>query len=306
MLVSAKGSPGVTASALALGAVWPRTALVVDVDPQGGDVLVGVGGGRQAAGRGIVEVLVEARHGDLLAALGRHVTRPVPHSPLVLAGFGAPGQAATVPWAPLADLLAGLPDTDVLADCGRYYPGHPITALLRRSRFTVVVTGSSLRAVRATARVLAQLRAELGSDRGRRRRVARAAGDRPGPAVLRRRDRGRLPGRGGRDAAVRPGRGAGVDRRRPPGPVVSPVGAAPRRRRPGRRAHRPPRPARPAGRRCASGGGAVSGGGATGDRGGRRAAGGDDPRPGAGPAGRGTGCGLGLGFGFGAGAAVAG
>ena len=161
IVVSAKGSPGVTASTLALGAVWPRTAIVVDVDPQGGDVLVGVGGGRNAAGRGIVEVLVEARHGDLLAALGRHVIRPVPHSPLVLAGFGAPGQAATVPWAPLADVLAGLPDTDVLADCGRYHPGHPITALLRRSRFTVVVTGSSLRAARATARVVAQLRAEL-------------------------------------------------------------------------------------------------------------------------------------------------
>ena len=160
-LVSAKGSPGVTASTLALASVWPRTAVVVDVDPQGGDVLVGVGGGRHAAGRGIVEVLVEARHGDLLAALGRHVTRPVPHGPPVLAGFGAPGQAATVPWAPLADLLDGLPDTDVLADCGRYNPGHTITALLRRSRLTLVVTGSSLRAVRATTRVVAQLRAEL-------------------------------------------------------------------------------------------------------------------------------------------------
>ena len=161
-LLSIKGSPGVTTAALALGSVWPRTALVVDVDPQGGDALAGVGGGRQAADRGIVDVLAEARYGDPQAALGRHVTRPAPHSPLLLAGFGAPGQAATVPWAPLAGVLAGLPDTDVLADCGRYCPHHPVSELLRRGRFTLVVTGSSLRAVRATARSLPLLRAELG------------------------------------------------------------------------------------------------------------------------------------------------
>ena len=142
--------------------MWPRTALVVDVDPQGGDALAGVGGGRQAADRGIVDVLAEARHGDPRVALGRHVTRPAPHSPLLLGGFGAPGQAATVPWAPLAEVLAGLPDTDVLADCGRYCPHHPLGELLRRSRVTLLVTGSSLRAVRATARGLPLLRAELG------------------------------------------------------------------------------------------------------------------------------------------------
>ena len=90
-LLSAKGSPGVTTAALALGSVWPRTALVVDVDPQGGDVLAGVGGGRQPADRGIVDVLTEARHGDPRAALARYVTRPAAHSPLLLAGFGAPG-----------------------------------------------------------------------------------------------------------------------------------------------------------------------------------------------------------------------
>jgi hypothetical protein len=161
-LVSAKGSPGVTASTLALASCWPDTAIAVDVDPQGGDVLAGVGGGSQPAGRGIVDVLVEARHGDLLAALGRQVSRPVPHSPLLLAGFGAPGQATTVPWAPLAGVLADLPGADVLADCGRFVLGHPISALLRRSHLIVVVTGSSLRAVRATARALPALRAELG------------------------------------------------------------------------------------------------------------------------------------------------
>ena len=109
-------------------------------------------------------------------------------------------------------------------------PATPITALLRRSRFTVVVTGSSLRAVRATARVAAQLRAELGMpahdiavDDDESLGLLVVGPDRP-YSVEEIEDGcqaevvGTLP----YDA----GRGAGVDRRRPPGPVVSPVGAA--------------------------------------------------------------------------------
>jgi MinD-like ATPase involved in chromosome partitioning or flagellar assembly len=161
-LISAKGSPGVTASTLALASCWPRSAVVVDVDPQSGDVLVGLDGGRRPSGPGIVDVLVEARHGDLLDALGRHVTRPVSHGPPVIAGFGAPGQATTVPWAPLARILTGLSGTDVLADCGRFCHGHPQAALLHESSLTIVVTGSSLRALRTTARVLPQLRDAAG------------------------------------------------------------------------------------------------------------------------------------------------
>ena len=86
-LLSIKGSPGATTAALALGSVWPRTALVVDVDPQGGDALAGVGGGRQAADRGIVDVLAEARYGDPRAALGRHVARPAQcHAGIAVSG----------------------------------------------------------------------------------------------------------------------------------------------------------------------------------------------------------------------------
>ena len=161
-LVSAKGSPGVTTAALAVASCWPRTAIVADLDPQGGDVLAGLTGGRHHAGGGIVDVLVEARHGDLLGALRRHVTRPAAHGPLVLGGFGSPGQAAGVPWPPVAAVLADLPGADVVADCGRLVLGHPVVEVLRRSRLTLLVIGSSLRAVRAGARVVPQLRAELG------------------------------------------------------------------------------------------------------------------------------------------------
>jgi hypothetical protein len=162
-LLSAKGSPGVTTSVLALAARWPRTAIAVDLDPQGGDVLAGVGGGRQPTRHGIVELLVEARNGSMLAAMGRQVVRPVPHSPPVLAGFGAPGQAANVPWDLIGSHLVDVPGADVLADCGRFAVDNPVSAVLRRSDLILLVTGSSLRIVRAAARTLPLIRREVGT-----------------------------------------------------------------------------------------------------------------------------------------------
>lgn len=160
-LLSAKGSPGVTVSALALASQWPRPAIAVDFDPQGGDMLVGVGGGREPARHGIVELIVEARNLGLLAAMGRQVIRPATHGPPVLPGFGAPGQAATVPWDQLSRELTDLPNTDVIADCGRLTLDHPVVAVLHACDLAVVVTGSSLRGIRATARALPLIGREL-------------------------------------------------------------------------------------------------------------------------------------------------
>lgn len=161
--LSAKGTPGVTAAVLALAARWPRTAIAVDLDPQGGDILAGVGGGRQPTRHGIVELLVEARNENMLAAMGRQIVRLAPHSPPVLAGFGAPGQAANVPWDLIGSQLVDVPGADVLADCGRFAVDHSVAAMLRCSDLVVLVTGSSLRIVRAAARTLPLLRRQLGT-----------------------------------------------------------------------------------------------------------------------------------------------
>jgi MinD-like ATPase involved in chromosome partitioning or flagellar assembly len=160
--ISAKGSPGVTTAVMAVASRWPRPAIATDLDPQGGDILAGVGGGNVPATHGVVDVVVDARRTDLLAAMHQHVTRPAAHSPLVLAGFGAPGQATGIPWEPMTRQFTDLPGAEVLADCGRFVVGHPVVAALRNSDLTVVVTGSSLRSVRATARTLPLIRAELG------------------------------------------------------------------------------------------------------------------------------------------------
>lgn len=173
--VSAKGSPGVTTTVLAVASRWPRPAIATDLDPQGGDILAGIGGGNVPAAHGVVDLVVDARRTDLITAMHRHVTRPVAHSPLVLAGFGAPGQAAGIAWEPVARQFADLPGADVLADCGRFAVGHPVVSALRNSDLTVAVLGSSLRSVRATARTLPLIREELGRPSHRYT---------PGPLVL--------------------------------------------------------------------------------------------------------------------------
>lgn len=168
-LVSAKGSPGVTTAALALATVWPRTALMVEADPFGGDVRAGLGGGEWPAGAGLAEAVVDLRSTGLDEALNRRAFRPASWAPPVLAGLGCVGQAATLPWSRLGAALARLADGDVVADCGRYAVADGVTGLLRACDAVAVVTGSSLREVRAAGRVAALLVEELEVRPGGRR-----------------------------------------------------------------------------------------------------------------------------------------
>lgn len=178
-LVSAKGSPGVTTAALALAAAWPRTALLVEADPFGGDVRAGLGGGEWPPGAGLAEAVVDLRSAGLDEALSRRVFRPAGWAPPILAGLGCVGQAATLPWASLGTALAQLSGADVVADCGRFAIADGVVGLLRCCDVVILVTGSSLRAVRAAARVTVLLTDELEVRHGDRRVSALvvAAGD---------------------------------------------------------------------------------------------------------------------------------
>ncbi|WP_143030246.1 hypothetical protein [Pseudonocardia oroxyli] len=141
-----------TTTVLGLAASWPRPVIALDLDPQGGDMLVGLGGGRVSATGGVVDVLAEARLGDLAGALGRHVIRPVKHGPLMLAGFGSSQAATAVDWRRTADQLGSFCGADLLVDCGRLAHGHPSTAILDCSAAAFVLTRSNLAAVRHVAR----------------------------------------------------------------------------------------------------------------------------------------------------------
>ncbi|MFC4945825.1 hypothetical protein [Pseudonocardia sp. GCM10023141] len=113
-----------------------------------------------------MDVVVTSRTMAVEEALRRHVYRAAEHCPLALAGFGGVGQAAGVPWDRLVGPLARLTGADVLADCGRYLSADGVRPLIEASDVVVLVTGSSLRAARSSARLVPVLCETLELDLG--------------------------------------------------------------------------------------------------------------------------------------------
>jgi hypothetical protein len=137
-LASAKGSPGVTTAAVALGAVWPYEVLVAECDPQGGDLAARF---RLPPTPGLLSLGSVARRsldaGDVLAA-----TQRLPGGLQVLLGPPWAEQARALGrlWSALPPALAQL-DADVLVDCGRLDPDSLAIDLVRQADLVVLGLG---------------------------------------------------------------------------------------------------------------------------------------------------------------------
>ncbi|MEU1876876.1 hypothetical protein ABZ470_06140 [Streptosporangium sp. NPDC020072] len=148
VLAADKGAPGVTTAATALGAVWPRSVLLAECDPAGGDLayrLPAQDGGVLNPGRGLLTLGATARRGLQPEQIHEHTQRIVGGLD-VLAGLTHGEQAAglTWLWGPLGRAFAALPGADVLADCGRL-GGHPeMTELVTEAALVVLFTRASL------------------------------------------------------------------------------------------------------------------------------------------------------------------
>jgi len=129
-ICSAKGAPGVTTLACALGAVWPseRQVVVVECDPSGGDVAARFG---LSAKRGMSSLMLDARHAVIGSVQLLDHVQCLPGGLEVLTGPTGAGAARTVD-AALADCLKHLVSPqawsdgdprDLLLDCGRIQPG---------------------------------------------------------------------------------------------------------------------------------------------------------------------------------------
>jgi len=147
-----KGSPGVTTSAVALAAAWPRRAVVAECDPHGGDLvyrLAAEHGGPLDPNTGLLSLALAARHGFETHNLPQHLQR-VNGGMDVLLGLGNAEQAAAM--APLwprlgrsfdqfADLQYG--ETryggDMIADCGRVGPDSPTLEMMRFAAMVLLV-----------------------------------------------------------------------------------------------------------------------------------------------------------------------
>ena len=159
-----KGAPGVTTTALALAAVWPRPVLLAECDPAGGDIAFrfpAADGERLDPRRGTLSLAVAARRGLQSGQVWEH-TQKLYGGIDVLLGVTNADQGASLSmfWGQLGQVLASVARVDVIADCGRLGADGPVTDLLAEA-----------------SRVLLLTRAEVGEViRLRDRAIALAAG----------------------------------------------------------------------------------------------------------------------------------
>ncbi|MFC8618401.1 ParA family protein [Micromonospora purpureochromogenes] len=158
-LVSAKGSPGVTTTALACALSWHRRLVLAECDPAGGTILAGYLGGALDGPRGIGELAVgELRDGNLETAFwSQLVDLDAPRRErLLLPGVVDPAQAGSVSplWQRFADFFGSLekgqPPYDVIVDCGRLQVAGPPWPVLRAAAVVLLVTRAQLPDLSAT------------------------------------------------------------------------------------------------------------------------------------------------------------
>ena len=142
-----KGSPGVTTSAVALAAAWPRRALVAECDPHGGDLvyrMVADHGGPLDPNRGMLSIAITARRGFEAHSLPEHTQR-ITGGLEVIVGLGTAEQAGAVTghWPQLGrvfDHYATIPyGADVIADCGRVGPDSPALELMPYAALVLLI-----------------------------------------------------------------------------------------------------------------------------------------------------------------------
>ena len=153
-LVSVKGAHGASTSGLAIASVWPadRKVLFAELDPAGGDLVARFG---LAPDPGLVQLGAGFRHALSAEEVWSH-SQTLPGGVPVLVGpaTAQQGHALGPLWEHLGPVLAALPDTDVIADCGRLDPGSPALEIPRHADIVVLV-------VRPTLEGVAHLRARL-------------------------------------------------------------------------------------------------------------------------------------------------
>ncbi|GAA4064770.1 MULTISPECIES: hypothetical protein [Actinomadura] len=172
-LAADKGAPGVTTSAVALGAVWPRPVLVAECDQAGGDLVyrlpaaAGDGGDDTRTtmlnpSRGLLSLAATARRGLRPDQIAEHCQRLVGGLDVLVGITNAEqAQGMTWLWGPLARAFAGLAPVDVLADCGRLGAGTPLLDLVRASDMLVLFTRATLEQVAHLRERIAALAGEL-------------------------------------------------------------------------------------------------------------------------------------------------
>lgn len=164
-LVSAKGAPGTTTTAMLLAALWPRQSVLVDADPMGGDValrLPSVTGTPLRTDAGLLSLLPAARRGLTPDVVVAHC-QEAQGGQLVISGLEGPEQASAVGglWDEIGQSFATLPGRDVIVDAGQAHAIASTLPMLRRATVVVFVVQPSLTGVVHARQRIAALLPEL-------------------------------------------------------------------------------------------------------------------------------------------------
>ena len=161
-LFSAKGSPGVTSSGLALAAVWPRPVVLLEADPSGTDLVYrcrSVAGGPVATSPNILG-LASAVRGDRSVAVSEW-TQKLANGVDLVAGVTTPTQGRGLAglW-PAVAAAAMAAEVDVIADLGRMEREAPTMPLLTGADLMVPVVSGTLDSLMHTREMLKDLAGE--------------------------------------------------------------------------------------------------------------------------------------------------
>ena len=165
-LCSAKGSPGVTTTALGLALGWHRPVILVEADvAAGSSILAGWLRGSTAHERGLIDLALAAALGEELDAALAKSLMPLAGPAQLLPGLANATQVSSVGrlWQPLGELLRQMDaqGTDVIIDLGRLGAANGPAELLRFADLTLLTLRADLPAVAGARGWLPVLRNEL-------------------------------------------------------------------------------------------------------------------------------------------------
>jgi len=161
-LVSGKGSPGTSTTALAMALAWPGPVLLADCDPRGGDLLWGYGQGKFAPGAGLLAYQVNSRRAVSTFDALWSATVQLGADRWALPGLDESRQAGSVEWASVARAFRSVPPgVDVIVDCGVVPAHRPPAAVWTAADLVVLVNRSSLKSTRAALNAGGLLRSDL-------------------------------------------------------------------------------------------------------------------------------------------------
>ncbi|MFH8368617.1 hypothetical protein [Streptomyces sp. NPDC018031] len=148
-LAADKGSPGVTTTAVAISAVWPRRVLLAEADPAGGDLVyrsAAAHGGPLDPNTGMLSLAATARRGLAAEQLWDHA-QPMSGGLEVLVGLSTSEQSAGLAglWPTVGHAFAGLAHTaqgaaDVIADCGRIGADSAVVEMFPQASLVLLVS----------------------------------------------------------------------------------------------------------------------------------------------------------------------